>query len=58
MFPGVLVVLGVVGLFLVSTLLNKNTEAPIDMKSIDAVKCGACSNYGCGIKQRFEEEEE
>ncbi len=50
--------MGVVGLFLVSTLLNKNTEAPIDMKSIDPIKCGACSQYSCGIKQRLEEEEE
>ncbi len=58
MLPGILVVMGVVGLFLVSTLLNKNTEAPIDMKSIDPIKCGACSQYSCGIKQRLEEEEE
>ena len=58
MLPGVLVVLGVVSLFLVSTLLNKNTEAPIDFKNIDSVKCGACHNYSCGIKQRMESEEE
>lgn len=56
--PAVLVVLGVVGLFLLSTLLNKNTQAPMDLKNVDAIKCGACSNYSCGIKQQMEEEEE
>lgn len=56
--PAILVVLGVVGLFIVSTLLNKNTQAPIDLKNMDPIKCGACTQYSCGIKQRMEEEEE
>ncbi|MFU8786020.1 MAG: hypothetical protein ACNA7U_02145 [Candidatus Izemoplasmataceae bacterium] len=53
---GVLFIAFIIGLYIISYSLNKNTPAPIDLK-IDPIKCGACSNYGCALKQNTVEEE-
>ncbi len=52
---GTLVVMGIIALYMLTFLLNKKTDSPGDYK-IDAIKCGACSNYACGVKQQFSEE--
>ncbi|MFP4286403.1 MAG: hypothetical protein ACLFRI_01780 [Candidatus Izemoplasmataceae bacterium] len=56
MWLGFLFVAGIIGLYILSYSLNKKTPAPIDLKNIDAVKCGACNNFACTIKQHYEEE--
>ena len=57
MLPGILFVCGAVGLYMVSFALNKKTAAPEGLSKIDALKCGACQNFACTIKQTLEEEE-
>lgn len=53
---GTLVVMGIIALYMLTFLLNNKTEAPDGNNKIDAIKCGACSNYTCGVKQQFSEE--
>lgn len=57
MWPGILIVCGAVSLYMASFALNKKTAPPEGFSKIDALKCGACQNFACTIKQSLEEEE-
>ena len=56
MWPGIAILAVIIAIYIGSYVLNKNTDAPEGLGRIDAVKCGACSNYGCAIKQKVAEE--
>lgn len=53
--PGILIIVFIVVLYITTYALNKKMPAP-DVGQIDEVKCGACSNYSCAIKQQTSEE--
>lgn len=50
-----LIIGGLVLLYVGLYSLNRNTEAPAKI-DFDRIKCGACSNYGCSVKQNVAEE--
>lgn len=55
MQAGIIFLTVLVVVYIGSYVLNKRTEAPIDVK-ISAEKCGACTNFSCAIKQNTVEE--
>ncbi|MCF7927084.1 MAG: hypothetical protein K9L74_05865 [Candidatus Izimaplasma sp.] len=46
-----LILLVVIGLYLSTYLLNKNTEKPQDT---EILKCGACSSLHCNVRDKKE----
>jgi|GEM_PF-1599497 len=54
---GVLVTAGIVCIYLMTFLLNKNTHSPMEESDADPEVCGTCANYTCGVKQKHFTEE-
>ncbi|MGS0972296.1 MAG: hypothetical protein ACVCEJ_03505 [Candidatus Izemoplasmataceae bacterium] len=47
----IMLVLGLVTLYIVSTLLNQSTNVPEECQDITIDKCTSCHHQGCSLKE-------
>ncbi len=47
----IMLVLGLVTLYIVSTLLNQSTSVPEECQDIKIDKCTSCHHQGCSLKE-------
>ncbi len=52
-YMAILVVGGMISIYLITYILNKNTPIPEEcLDLVDSVKCGSCKNFACSLKRK------
>ena len=54
MVAGLITVAVIIGLYLLTYVMNKRTPVPEGCEvNVSEATCGACNNYACSIKQDY-----